>query len=80
MTIFHIDIMLYFIFIILNTYNNKDELQKDLKSSLFYFAVFSLSIFIILLSMIKEFPVAMFFFICFALMRATRQFIFEDKK
>jgi hypothetical protein len=45
-----------------------------------YFSIFSLCIFIILLSMIREFPMPMFFFICFALMKATRQLIFKDKK
>jgi hypothetical protein len=80
MTLFHIDIILYLIFIVLNTYNNKEEIQTDLKASLFYFAVFSFCIFVVLLAMIKEFPVPMFFFICFALMRATRQFFFKEKK
>jgi hypothetical protein len=80
MTLFHVDIILYLVFLLLNTYNNKEQLLKDLDKSLLYFGIFAFCIFLILFAMIKEFPTAMFFFICFALMRATRQFIFQGKR
>jgi len=80
MTVFHLDIILYIAFLAINVYINQEKLKSDSKNSAVYFGFFSLCIFIILFSMIKEFPVAMFFFICFALMKVTRQLIYGSGK
>jgi hypothetical protein len=75
MTIFHLDILIYILFVIVNVYNNMNQLKKDFFESAIYFSIFAFCIFVILIAMMKAFPVAMFFFLCFALLNATRQLL-----
>jgi len=75
MTIFHLDIIIYLLFVLIDVYNNQEKLKKDFKESAVYFSIFAFCIFVILISCIKEFPSFMLFFLCIALFNAIRQLL-----
>ncbi len=72
MELYHIDILLYLIFLLRNTYRSELKLPKA-GSELVYFLIITFVIFAILIQCIMAMPQAMFVFIILGLINTFRR-------